>query len=243
MAEYTIKDGEWVKIGEFPIEENEWARKHKRRKVNEDMVQGKIEAWEAVEQNPELIQHYDGLARSVQAFRRDKSATISGQRQPAKLIILTGRSGSGKTTLAKAIAKQLDLKIYTMEDVENRLAARYTDEGVLLLDNLSASNIPPYDWLVRLTDPHNPEPVTANAKYAHTVYLRPTYVILTGVDSPENWYRKKDGSTLYDEQLSRRIHKWLHWEDLIGDWEDKTPAEPIENDWETRVEKGLAFFR
>ena len=130
---------------------------------------------------------------------REETAT------PIEVIWIHGPSGSGKTKEAKQIARERSTRDFYMATGVRDPFQNYTDEPVIILDDLRPKTFD-YNTLLQLLDPFNS--TMADARYSNKTLIVDT-IIITSVYSPldfyhmlvPEYYRHIDTYT----QLERRI--------------------------------------
>lgn len=126
---------------------------------------------------------------------------------PIEVIWITGPAGSGKTVEAKQIAREKSDKDFYMATGVRDPFQNYTDEPVIILDDLRPKTFD-YNELLQLLDPFNS--TMADARYSNKTLIAST-IIITSVYSPLNFYHMlvpeyhRDIDTY--KQLERRIGK------------------------------------
>lgn len=124
---------------------------------------------------------------------------------PIEVIWITGPAGSGKTVEAKKIAREKsDKDFYVAVGVRDPFQL-YTDENVIILDDLRAKTFD-YNTLLQLLDPFNA--TMADARYSNKTLIADT-IIITSVYSPLDFYHMLVPEIYRDvdtyKQLERRI--------------------------------------
>lgn len=128
---------------------------------------------------------------------------------PIEVIWITGPAGSGKTVEAKKIARERSTRDFYMATGQRDPFQNYTDEPVIVLDDLRPKTFD-YNTLLQLLDPFNS--TMADARYSNKTLIADT-IIITSVYEPLNFYhmlvpeqyRHIDTYT----QLERRIVKMV----------------------------------
>lgn len=222
IVKYCKKDGEWIEWGDIMLNEEATMRRQKKRLLLAELVDGRTNLVEAIESDPTLLEKATTLNAGLQLLQAQRASASGGVRPVARLIILTGPSGQGKTALAHRFAESQKMELatgfsFTGGQVEVHTGGYRPDvHEIILLDNLSKENRPPYDWLCKLTDPGPMRAdVSVKEKYGLTARLTPSYVICTSTTDPSTWWT---GTNSFDRQLQRRIYKWLNYDDYTNTW-------------------------
>lgn len=124
---------------------------------------------------------------------------------PIEVIWITGPAGSGKTVEAKKIAREKSDKDFYMATGQRDPFQNYTDENVIVLDDLRPKTFD-YNTLLQLLDPFNA--TMADARYSNKTLIADT-IIITSVYSPLDFYHMLVPEQYRDidtyAQLARRI--------------------------------------
>lgn len=124
---------------------------------------------------------------------------------PIEVIWIYGKSGSGKTIEAKKIAREKSDKDFYMATGQRDPFQNYTDEPVIILDDLRPKTFD-YNTLLQLLDPFNS--TMADARYSNKTLIADT-IIITSVYSPLDFYHMLVPEIYRDvdtyKQLERRI--------------------------------------
>lgn len=124
---------------------------------------------------------------------------------PIEVIWITGPAGSGKTVEAKKIAREKTDKDFYMATGQRDPFQNYTDEPVVILDDLRPKTFD-YNTLLQLLDPFNS--TMADARYSNKTLIADT-IIITSVYSPLDFYHMLVPEQYRDidtyKQLERRI--------------------------------------
>ncbi len=198
--DYCQKEGDFLQWGDIDINEEELARKGKRKHLGEQLISGKKTLLECVNDDASLIFNLSNLERDLQTYNRLKQdSIITMTRTIPKLILLTGKSGIGKTTMA--CEPKLGTSIYIVPLPQNGqwFFNQYNGHTRIVFDNMSKDLIPPYDLILRLVDTQT---CSVPTKYGGFVNLIPKEVVMTGVGDPSRWW------TQCDDQFWRRCDKW-----------------------------------
>lgn len=125
--------------------------------------------------------------------------------KPIEVIWITGPAGSGKTLEAKKIAREKSDKDFYMATGQRDPFQNYTDEPVVILDDLRPKTFD-YNTLLQLLDPFNS--TMADARYSNKTLIADT-IIITSVYSPLDFYHMLVPEQYRDidtyKQLERRI--------------------------------------
>lgn len=125
--------------------------------------------------------------------------------KPIEVIWITGPAGSGKTLEAKKIAREQSDKDFYMATGQRDPFQNYTDEPVVILDDLRPKTFD-YNTLLQLLDPFNS--TMADARYSNKTLIADT-IIITSVYSPLDFYHMLVPEQYRDidtyKQLERRI--------------------------------------
>lgn len=134
---------------------------------------------------------------------------------PIEVIWITGPAGSGKTMTAKKIAREKSDKDFYMATGQRDPFQNYTDEPVIILDDLRPKTFD-YNTLLQLLDPFNS--TMADARYSNKTLIADT-IIITSVYSPLDFYHMLVSEIYRDvdtyKQLERRISKIIRKRDEI----------------------------
>lgn len=125
--------------------------------------------------------------------------------KPIEVIWITGVAGSGKTLEAKKIARERSTRDFYMATGQRDPFQNYTDEPVIILDDLRPKTFD-YNTLLQLLDPFNA--TMADARYSNKTLIADT-IIITSVYSPLDFYHVLVPEQYRDidtyKQLERRI--------------------------------------
>lgn len=134
---------------------------------------------------------------------------------PIEVIWITGPAGSGKTVEAKKIAREKSDKGFYLAVGQRDPFERYTDEPIIVLDDLRPKTFD-YNTLLQLLDPFNS--TMADARYSNKTLIADT-IIVTSVYSPLDFYHMLVPEQYRDidtyKQLERRIGKIIRKGDEI----------------------------
>lgn len=124
---------------------------------------------------------------------------------PIEVCWIHGPAGSGKTIEAKQIAREKSDKDFYMATGQRDPFQNYTDEPVIILDDLRPKTFD-YNTLLQLLDPFNS--TMADARYSNKTLIADT-IIITSVYSPLDFYHMLVPEIYRDvdtyKQLERRI--------------------------------------
>lgn len=159
----------------------------------------------------EFSRYHQRLKVTAEYGRRQYAKRWIEQREkdgtPIEVIWIWGEAGSGKTVKAKKIARERSTKGFYMATGLRDPFQGYTDEPVIILDDLRPKTFD-YNELLQILDPFNG--TMADSRYSNKTLIADT-IIVTSVYSPKDFYNmlvpiyERDIETY--EQLSRRICK------------------------------------
>lgn len=213
MRRYVTKDKDYVSKN-INIELEDWERQNHKKRMYDGIVDGSMKIHELVSESPWLLPQFETLTRNLAAYKNEKQRLV--QRPHAKLILLTGDAGGGKTSMVYSFAEMKGYAVYAVPEFSHDIvrAPGYTNQEVLLFDNVAYGHVPPYDWLLKLTDPHPRMTAQADVKYGMPVHLQPLYVFMTSTVGPEEFYLANKGKSneygRFNDEMKRRIHAWKH---------------------------------
>jgi len=192
VKKYCEKDGDFIWWGVDPIARDELRKRH-RSVALASLLTGDANLDDVVMEFPNLLPQYAQLSKGLNAYRASKRLRKDGG--PPVFLYVMGPSGAGKTSLALSLSERDNIFLVPVTANQSVWYDGYQGESVVVFDNVSIQNAPPYDLTCRLVDR---SPLTVPTKGGFTT-MWPTLVVVTSVYSPSQVW------PMWDAQLARRL--------------------------------------
>ena len=211
---YVVKESYFVFHGEDPMYSKALAEQHRRR-LFQDLVDGKMEAVDAIQSDARLLLDMDRIEKNLRLYHaavkhREMKKKFpwawNADGVPKKYFyFFEGDSGLGKSYAAMNLAKEMfgEDNIYKSQVTPTKqqfFLDGYEGQAAIVFDNVDINYVPPYAILLDLVPLHlNIKNQTVNVKGGSAKYCA-IAVFMTSVHSLARLYEDR-----YDDQIKRRV--------------------------------------